>query len=79
MACSCKELDEEVLNDAKAFLSGEVTIQDLMSNPTKVDGDRAKLIDAIHTLYKDGSNHEDFMRAIDELKEVAVLFKQASH
>ena len=71
MACSCKELDEEVLNDAKAFLNGEVTIQDLMSNPTKVDGDRAKLIDAIHTLYKDGSNHEDFMRAIDELKEVA--------
>lgn len=36
MACSCKELDEEVLNDAKAFLSGEVTIQDLMSNPTKL-------------------------------------------
>lgn len=71
MACSCKELDEEVLNDAKAFLNGEVTIEDLMSNPTKVDGDRAKLIDAIHTLYKDGSNHEDFMRAIDELKEVA--------
>lgn len=71
MACSCKELDEEVLNDAKAFLNGEVTIEDLMSNPTKVDGDRAKLIDAIHTFYKDESNHEDFMRAIDELKEVA--------
>lgn len=71
MACSCKELDEEVLNDAKAFLNGEVTIQDLMSNPTKVDGDRAKLIDAIHIFYKDESNHEDFIRAIDELKEVA--------
>ena len=37
MACSCIELDEEVLNDAKAFLNGEVTIEDFMSNPTKVD------------------------------------------
>ena len=67
MACSCKELDEEVLNAAKAFLNGEVTIEDLMSNPTKVDGDRAKLIDAIHTLYKDGSNHEDFIDSTHEI------------
>lgn len=62
--------DEDVLNDAIAFENGDMTLEQLKTDPKEVSGDEATFVNALHALYGE-SAHEQIVDAIDSLKELA--------
>lgn len=63
--------DDEVLQDAKDFRDGKMTIEKLKTNPVEVEGDKALLISALHSLYSNKASREELDKALEDLKLIA--------